>query len=135
MNPNLISEWLVGEIEGDPTLAGIFGTRIYPDRAPDNAPNPCLIYNLIFGNPEPFCNSGLSQSGDFAIGLRAYADSRQTANAAREALRQLLDGRTRVAISEGVTAEALELNAYADDFDPGTSDYAAFANLDVSILE
>ncbi|MDB6078753.1 MAG: hypothetical protein JWO82_2500 [Akkermansiaceae bacterium] len=84
MSPTLAAAWLVAKVSNSPALAGLAG-RVYPDAAPEGAPNPCLIYQLLDHEEDEQLDAGEIRDSSPGFQLRIYAATRMEENALREA--------------------------------------------------
>ena len=133
MNPSILAIWLRQQIEMDAVLGPLLGERVFPDKAPEGTPNPCLIYQLLGEDFEELLDAGPLMDTGYTFQLRAYASTRFQANQIREHLRLLLQGRCGLhdISCEGETHRLRigrsHLDGYADSFDEESGDYGSLS--------
>ncbi len=91
--------------------------RAYPQKAPQNAPRPYIVFRRISGSPERHMR-GAAALAQARIQVEAYADTYGTAKAVGDAVRTTLDGfKGDVAVSGGTFfVRHLSLQNDTDDF-------------------
>ncbi len=81
---------IYGILSGDATLTAIVSTRIYPEAAPQNAANPCIVYSE--STPEFNDNkSGVSHLDVNLVQVDVYASTISVRNTIGSRIRTLLD--------------------------------------------
>ena len=119
---NDLLTWFVAEMKAElPTLEN----RVFPDAAPENTKNPCLVYQLIGDEGEPVLDAGAATHGTLAYQVRIYAAGRSQANALREAFRMRFQGLEPVTIGGGWRIEGSAWGDLPDAYESATKDYGA----------
>ena len=81
---------IYGILSGDATLTALVSTRIYPEAAPQNAANPCIVYSE--STPEFNDNkSGVSHLDVNLVQIDVYASTISVRNTIGSRIRTLLD--------------------------------------------
>jgi len=81
---------IYGILSGDATLTALVSTRIYPEAAPQNAANPCIVYSE--STPEFNDNkSGVSHLDVNLVQVDIYASTISVRNTIGARVRTLLD--------------------------------------------
>jgi hypothetical protein len=81
---------IYGILSGDATLTALVSTRIYPEAAPQNAANPCIVYSE--STPEFNDNkSGVSRLDVNLVQVDIYASTISVRNTIGARVRTLLD--------------------------------------------
>jgi hypothetical protein len=81
---------IYGILSGDATLTALVSTRIYPEAAPQNAANPCIVYSE--STPEFNDNkSGVSHLDVNLVQVDVYASTISVRNTIGARVRTLLD--------------------------------------------
>lgn len=128
MDPQPISEWLYSTLTSLPAApAGAhFADRVYPDAAPANTSNPCVVYQLLEAPSEEILDSGPVDVGHVSYQLRCYGSSRKSANAVRERIRQALQNCDPIRLQDW-TIVGSGWGDLEDDYDREKEDYGALA--------
>ncbi|MEK7952781.1 tail completion protein gp17 [Luteolibacter soli] len=121
---NDLLTWFVAAVKQEPTLAAL-QARVFPDVAPEQTPNPCMIYQFIENEGEPVLDAGAATHGTLAFQVRIYGDSRREANAFRESIRLKFQGMTPQAIGGGWKIEGSAWGDLPDTYEKETKDYGA----------
>ncbi len=86
----MISEELFAYLSSDPGVSALVGTRIYPERLPQEPTYPCLLYLRVDITPdysqdgEDETHNGRWQISAFA---KTYSDSQSLVSVVRQAMR------------------------------------------------
>jgi hypothetical protein len=119
---NDLLAWLVAAVKAEmPTLEG----RVFPDVAPEQTKDPCLVYQLVGDEDEPLLDAGAATKGTLAYQVRIYALGRAQANALREVFRMRFQGLEPQAIGGGWKIEGSAWGDLADTYDKNTKEYGA----------
>jgi hypothetical protein len=129
---NDLLAWLVAAIKAEPSLAD-FKERVFPDAAPENAKNPCLVYQLYGDESEATLDPGPLKDGSYTYQIRIYAGTRIQANTLRESFRLKFQGMSPVAIAGGWRIEGSAWGNLADTYDEKLKDYGALGVLEVHL--
>lgn len=121
---NEAAAWMVAAVKGHGALVAL-GGRIFPDVAPENTPNPCLVYQLFGDEHEAVMDPGPAGDATIAFQVRFYADSRRAANALRDAFRDAFEGIEPVEIGGRWRIEGSGFGELADTYDRETKDYGS----------
>ena len=127
MNTVTLSTWLVEQIKAIESFEG----GVFPDAAPREESNPCVIYQHIDFAPERNLEIGAQDTGLHIYQVRCYGNTRLEADTLRESMRQLFDGKARTETEFGILDSEFELQAH--DHDLTTGDYAATGILTIFV--
>lgn len=127
MSETAAIQWMLDQVE---TIAPALriSDRVYPDKAPKGAGNPCLIFQVLGAAQPDITDSGPVTSGTLDIQLRYYAGQRFIATSGRETLRQFFQN-AEAADSGGIRIEGTSFAHGGDTFEEKTEDYGAIAVL------
>lgn len=106
---------LIAYLEGEPTVSPLLGTRIYPDRLPQNVTLPAITYHQV-SNPRSHTHGRASALVHPRLQLSYWATKKVEVVALRDAIRLALNGKT---LDLGtITASILLLNEIEMPFEP-----------------
>ena len=121
---NVVDSWLTKEIEG---LVPDFKGLVFPDAAPKGTGNPCLVYQLVEGDPELLLDAGPSEEGVLGYQVRIYAARRREASGYREVLGQAFQNRCQERITVEVLGQAFEWAGLQNTYERESESYGALA--------
>lgn len=88
-----VGKAIYSAITGDGTLAGLVSTRVYPDRAVQQATLPYIIYTAIDTQPTD-TKDGASALDIVRVQVDTFASTYDSANTISERVRTVLDRKT-----------------------------------------
>lgn len=80
-------------LSGSTLITNEVGTKIYPQKASQNTPNPCIITNILTTNPT-LTKRGTSVLDVIVVSIDVYADRNDEADRIASLVRMVLDGST-----------------------------------------
>lgn len=102
----MIGAIIYAALAADATVAGMVGTRIYPEAAPDEADLPLVVYTVRAGEEV----DGSAAMRSTTVTANCYASSDATAEALGAAVQGVLDG------FDGNDASYLARGLYLSDY-------------------
>lgn len=87
----ILEEALRGVLLADTALAGLIGGRMYPERAPQGAARPLVVFELV-STGRDYTHEGDSGYRRQRVQFNAYAERYATARAVADAMADVLSG-------------------------------------------
>jgi len=98
-----VAVFIFNRLTEDATVSGLVGTKVYPDKAPQDQVAPYVIYQTLFVDPKD-TKDGASELDFENVQIDCYSTSRDEAETLAEAVRTSIDRFSGTQTGQAITS-------------------------------